>query len=134
MTRLVLNWRKMLLLLKRVMISGLLLTSAHYRDPTLIMEQDVMRQLSRKSPPKLSPTMLLLPFDCLMVSQQLQEAEKDRPEMKVTNGSFPYAKLRPLTNVLLCLCLMLLLTGCVHSHGDEIRSGFTGGYAHSTDG
>lgn len=93
-----------------------------------------MRQLNRKSPPKLSPTMLLLPFDCLMISQRLQEVEKDRPEMKVTNESLSYATLRPLTNVLLCLCLMLLLTGCVRAHGDETDSGFTGGYALRTDG
>lgn len=74
-----------------------------------------MRHLNRKNLQKLSPTMLLLPFDCLMIFQQLQEAEKNRSEMKVSNVSLPYEKLRPLTGALLCLCLILLLTGCVRT-------------------
>lgn len=74
-----------------------------------------MRHLNRKNLQKLSPTMLLLPFDCLMIFHQLQEAEKNRPEMKVSNVSLSYGKLRHLTGVLLCLCLILLLTGCVRT-------------------
>ncbi|XIH48517.1 hypothetical protein C1N64_08195 [Pantoea sp. SGAir0215] len=75
------------------------------------MEKNIMQPLKSENRPKLTPAMLLLPFDILMLSQRFAKTGHNKHVSKDRNLLASIRMSPRVINVVLCIVL-LLLTGC----------------------
>lgn len=126
------NWRTVLALLLVVLISGLLLTSAHYRDSTLIMEQERDAALEQK---KFAEAVTDNVIAAVRLFDDISSATRGRKEQARDESEQRIIVIRKAAASDRCAALPVpdIAADRLRSHRDEIRSGAPGGNTLRTD-
>ncbi|MDF7789599.1 hypothetical protein P4908_04970 [Pantoea ananatis] len=132
MSWLISNWRTVLALLLVVLISGLLLSSAHYRDSTLIMEQERDAALEQKKSAEAVTNNVVA---AVRLFDDIATATRDRKELAGNESEQRIIVIHKAAASDRCAALPVpdVAADRLRSHRDEIRSGAPRGNTLRTD-